>query len=605
MFNQIKGNFKMGKRFVIILALAISTIGLAQNVYYVSSTGNNSNNGLSQSNAWRTFSYAASSSSPVSAGDTVYIKAGDYGNDDVFIDKNYAVNDARISFIGYQNVPGDISSFDFTYGDDVDSTLMPLISPGDRTVGEGINLSDVYSITIENIQIANCLSGISIWNTTAINSNHVLKNIFLQNIGWEYSTAIALKEAGNNEINNCLIVNATGAGMDVWGDNNQIENCKIYSNESQLISDGTYTSMDYYIVVKGDSNLVQNCYGERDGDLEDVGHGFELKESGQNNLFVDCTVKNMIAGCFSVRWAAVQNNEFRNCHAIGGVSDDVSAFMVREGASNNSFNACVSDSCQAGIRFLLAGEDANYCGHNNSFNNCIIKKSKWAIDLNPYYYNSASVNDNFIVNGVIDDAEYLFNCERPNTGNQLINCIVTNVDSLSSGGNTLNFEYQYSDFFNNGFPMLTGSGNISSAPLFVNASTGDYHLQATSPCIDSGTAQNAPLVDFDGNIRPVGSGWDIGSYEYSAALGVNNFSNASSVHHLLIYPNPTANKITINGSINSLNEITIYNTLGQNVTALTQMSILNETTVVLDLSKLTRGIYTVKTNDTVSKIYKK
>ncbi len=575
----------MHKILLVILTL-VSFNTQAQNTYYINLSGNNSNDGLTENTAWRTLSYAASSSSPVTAGDTVYIKAGDYGNDDVFIDKNYDANDARISFIGYQNVPGDISDFNFTYGDNVDPSLMPLINPGDRNTGEGINLSDIYSITLKNIQIANCLSGISIWNTTSINSNHIFENIFLQNIGWEYSTAIALKEANNNSIKNCLIVNSTGAGMDIWGDNNHIENCKIYSNESQLISDGTYTSMDYYIVVKGDNNLIKNCYGERDGDLEDVGHGFEIKESGQNNLFVDCTVKNMIAGCFSVRWAGVQNNEFRNCQAIGGISDDVSAFMIREGANNNTFNACISDGCQAGIRFLLAGEDADTCGYNNSFNNCIIKNSKWAIDLNPYYYNSAPVNDNRIANCVIDNATYLFNCERPNTGNQLVNCIITNVDSLSTGDNTLNFEYQYSDFFNNGFTMLSGSGNISTDPLFMDASSGDYLLQKTSPCIDSGTSQNAPLVDFEGVSRPQGAGFDMGIYEYHEPFGTIELNT----NKMEVYPNPTTGKVNLPSQYLH-QHYDIVSTMGSVV----KRGLLKDVTI--DLSALETGIYYIIIND--------
>ncbi len=595
----------MKNLITIILLLAFSTIGSAQNVYYVSTTGDDTNSGLSEADAWKTIGYAVSSSSPVTAGDTVYIKAGDYGYDDIFIDKNYSENDARISFIGYQNVPGDISSFDFTYGDNVDSTLMPLINPGDRNTGEGINLSDIYSITIKNIQIANSLSGINVWNTTPINSNHIFENIFLQNIGWEYSTAIAMKEANNNNIKNCLIVNATGAGMDIWGDNNHIENCKVYSNESQLISDGTYTSMDYYIVIKGNNNLIENCYGERDGDLEDVGHGFEIKESGQNNLFVNCTVKNMIAGCFSVRWSGVQNNEFKNCVALGGVSNDVSAFMIREGASNNTFNSCISDSCQAGIRFILAGEDQDYCGNNNSFNNCVIRNAKWAIDLNSYYYNSAPANDNIIANCVIDNAEYLFNCERPNTGNKLVNCIITNINNLAEGDNTVNFEYMYSDFFNNGFLTPSGENNISDDPLFVNAGDGDYHLQKNSPCIDSGTSEYAPSVDFEGVNRPQGNGFDMGIYEYSGPQSVGNSSNISSTNSVFIYPNPTSDAITVKGSKYNLSEVKIYNILGQDVTKLTRKIFLNETSVLVDLTKLTSAIYILKTKTSVIKIYKK
>ncbi len=558
----------------------------AQTTYFVSLAGNDANDGLSESTAWRTIAYAASSASPVSAGDTVFIKAGDYGLEEIFIDKNYTMDDARISFIGYQNTPGDISVLNFSYGDDVDPSVMPLINPGARTIGEGINISDSYNITIKNIQITNSLGSISIWNTNGINSNHILENIFIKDIGWEYSTAISMKEANNNTIKNCLIVNATGAGMDLWGDHNLIENCKVYSNESQITPDGSYTSMDYYIVLKGDNNIVRDCYAERDGDLEDVGHGLEIKESGKNNLFVDCTVKNMIAGCFSVRWSQVQNNEFRNCTAIGGVSDDVSAFMIREGASHNTFNACVSKGCNAGVRYLLAGEDADFCGKGNTFNNCIIKNADWAIDLNPYYYNSAPVDSNKLVNCVIEHAEYLFNCDRPNTGNQLINCIITDVDSFLTGEKDITFEYAYSDFYDNGFDMLAGTGNIQMSPLFVDASSGDYHLQASSPCIDAGTANNAPPTDFDGTPRPQGAGIDIGIYEYESPSAIEEFNPTN----IKFFPNPTKGVVCFSNKLMK-KDYQIFSSIGQNV-----KSGRLETNRI-DLSPLNTGIYFIKLYD--------
>lgn len=53
-------------------------------------------------------------------------------------------------------------------------------------------------------------------------------------------------------------------------------------------------------------------------------------------------------------------------------------------------------------------------------------------------------------------------------------------------------------------------------PRFVNASQADFHLQSTSPAIDAGI--NAEIsVDFDHILRPQGSGYDIGAYEYVSA----------------------------------------------------------------------------------------
>jgi hypothetical protein len=65
-------------------------------------------------------------------------------------------------------------------------------------------------------------------------------------------------------------------------------------------------------------------------------------------------------------------------------------------------------------------------------------------------------------------------------------------------------------------PMPTnGVGNITNAPLFVSPDTLDFHLQATSPCIDAGNNTYAlTSTDFDGNPRIFNDAIDMGAYEY-------------------------------------------------------------------------------------------
>jgi parallel beta-helix repeat protein len=62
-----------------------------------------------------------------------------------------------------------------------------------------------------------------------------------------------------------------------------------------------------------------------------------------------------------------------------------------------------------------------------------------------------------------------------------------------------------------------GAGNISVDPMLVNAAAVDFHLRAGSPAIDTGTADQAPAVDRDGNPRPCGAGFDMGAYEVQGA----------------------------------------------------------------------------------------
>ncbi len=101
-----------------------------------------------------------------------------------------------------------------------------------------------------------------------------------------------------------------------------------------------------------------------------------------------------------------------------------------------------------------------------------------------------------------------------------VNCIFWNDSSpevaLAAGGIT------YSDV-QGGF---AGTGNINLDPLFADVTGFNFRLQAGSPCIDTGTANGAPLLDNSNFTRPndipgigedgAGTGFDMGAFEYYA-----------------------------------------------------------------------------------------
>ena len=59
-----------------------------------------------------------------------------------------------------------------------------------------------------------------------------------------------------------------------------------------------------------------------------------------------------------------------------------------------------------------------------------------------------------------------------------------------------------------------GTGNIPDDPILADTDANDFHLLVGSPCIDAGDVMADLADDFEGDLRPNGTGYDIGADEY-------------------------------------------------------------------------------------------
>ena len=243
------------------------------------------------------------------------------------------------------------------------------------------------------------------------------------------------------------------------------------------------------------------------GGNADNGGGMHMDHSSptvSNNVFQGNSAKFNGGGIdiYSYSSPIMRNNIIRDNTATGG-----GGIAVRAYSSLIIIGNIIHDNSAVGY---ASGDITNYTSCSTMANNIIGDNNVDEFGGGVYMrYSSLTLVNSTIVNnsafsggGVYREAgssPTIFNCIIWGNGDDLYNCtaIYSNIED--------------SDL---------GEGNISADPLFVDPTSGDYHLQAGSPCIDAGTNAWAPTQDLEGNTRPIdgdGDGTlmtDMGAYEY-------------------------------------------------------------------------------------------
>jgi parallel beta-helix repeat protein len=134
-------------------------------------------------------------------------------------------------------------------------------------------------------------------------------------------------------------------------------------------------------------------------------------------------------------------------------------------------------------------------------------------------------------------------------------CISTeSIDQFSSDYNILNDKMSdegdgstisLSDWQNLGLDQNSLIVN-PLATIFVDPSQHDYHLlDANSQAVDAGTTIPSVDVDLDGNLRPSGSGFDIGAYEFQGTTALADILEKSKIS---FHPNPFKSDIFLSNT---------------------------------------------------------
>ncbi len=158
-------------------------------------------------------------------------------------------------------------------------------------------------------------------------------------------------------------------------------------------------------------------------------------------------------------------------------------------------------TCAVYNSLIASNRAVNYGGgaYSSVLNNCVLKNNL-ASRSGSGAYNCGLTNCTVVGNSTPGYAV---------DGGTVANSIV--YDNV--GGNISGIKAVY----NNCSTPYAGTGGFTNAPLFVNEAAGDFHLQSTSPCINSGNNAFVTFTnDFDGNPRIVGGTVDQGAYEFQS-----------------------------------------------------------------------------------------
>lgn len=571
--------------------------------YYVSLSGDNSLAGTSPDQAWRTITYSATKAK---AGDTVYIKGGNYGHEHVVV-SNYGTSTSPLVFEGYEGTP--------------------VLDAGDYN-GMAIYIYGKPYVTLRNIRVANYRYGIWIDG----NSNHNIVdgcvadsccNTNYTSYGYD-GYGLLIQSSNYCELRNCSTTDNGGDNIFLSKSNFcTLYNCKVYSK--QTVSNQYIT--DYYVVLAWSSNnTIRNCYAEDINGSYKGNHGFIIKDGGSGsqhstgNLFVNCIAKKF-EECFVCAHDAYKN-KFDSCYAdnTGKHSTFNFCFQNRDGAYNNTFSNCRAVGL-TGIASVYSGTETSCTDtqSNTLFENCIFK-GVYSTTIGAFLRNATNTT---FKNCTYVNIPNLFRFSESgsgsdaNSGTILKNCIFSNVaatydkSSLSSPWASSGSETGYSDLgdvttsysdFWNGISPLSGTGNISADPLFADAANSDFHLKSqygrwngtswvnddvTSPCIDAGAPEDAYINEppFNGGRINMGAYGNTG--EASKSSETSSLKTAEK--ELLSYS--IENQIlTLQLSSSDLISGPVYITLTSMDGKSVRRTFRRDDSIVIDISGYQKGI---------------
>ena len=227
-------------------------------------------------------------------------------------------------------------------------------------------------------------------------------------------------------------------------------------------------------------------------------------------MFVDHSVG---AGASYITVKNVEiTNMTQSCMAVGGSHITLSNLKL----SNCRLNVSTATTPTAHAIYWRT--------QNSILENTVMKDVDGnCISMYPGYEGGSGIDNNIIRNNILSNCGWYGIYNGSGTNNKIYNNVFYRNEAggfhQGDGGDTIRNNIMYLNGGDGDFHDFTGTNVVSHNligvnPLFVNPSGGDFHLQSGSPAINAGVSLSEVPQDFEGTVRPQGSAYDIGAFEY-------------------------------------------------------------------------------------------
>ena len=366
----------------------------------------------------------------------------------------------------------------------------------------GLTLSEGDTSTLGYVRISDSFAGgVNIKNSTRVGMTNctIANNSTPSNDGYGYGGGIYC-DASTVTLVNCTIANNSApyaAGLYGHYSSMALTSCTIVGNQASSYHGGKGGGLYAYY----STTTLENCVVTSNS--VQGGYGGGIHTSSSDVVLVGCIIKE-------------------NSSAYGGGVDSYNSIITLT-------NCTITDN-----HALDGGAVKSY--------NSTVNLAHCTISHNSYYGGGLYASSNSIT--IVKNTILWGNGTREyfNTTNSAMSAT-------------------YSDIYNVVPVAYPGEGNINADPLFVDAANGDYHLQAGSPCINTGDP-TSPL-DQDGSRA------DMGAFPYAHSTAVSMERLSAFMLHPNI-PNPFNPSTTIRFSLaeGGLATLSVYDVSGRLVRTL-------------------------------------